>query len=147
MLQSFYNVIEDQKYYYSDPIYRKFDQVRLNHRTCAPGSTRDVCFGSQVSPIISVPDASFSILGLGLQVQCKISVPDFRSQVPLLGTRVSPVIWVPGLGSRVPVFGSRASGPESHPQDGSRVSGLGSRVPPKVPGLGSHFWNMPKKSS
>ena len=25
MLQSFYNVIEDQKYYYSDPIYSTFD--------------------------------------------------------------------------------------------------------------------------
>ena len=25
MLQLFYNVIEDQKYYYSDPIYRTFD--------------------------------------------------------------------------------------------------------------------------
>ena len=24
MLQSLYNVIENQKYYYSDPIYRKF---------------------------------------------------------------------------------------------------------------------------
>ena len=26
---------------------------------------RDVYFGSQVSPIISVPDSSFSVLGLG----------------------------------------------------------------------------------
>ena len=25
MLQNFYNVIEDRKYYYSDPIYRAFD--------------------------------------------------------------------------------------------------------------------------
>ena len=25
MLQSIYNVIEDRKYYYADPIYRKFD--------------------------------------------------------------------------------------------------------------------------
>ena len=65
MLQSFYNVIEDQKFYYSDPIYRTFDQVHLDHSFCALGSTRDVGFASRVSPIINVPDPSFSVLVLG----------------------------------------------------------------------------------
>ena len=55
----------DQKYYCSDPVCKKFDEVHLNHSSCAPGSTRDVCFGSWVSPIISVPGTSFSVLGLG----------------------------------------------------------------------------------
>ena len=45
MLLSFYNVIEDQKYYYSDPIYRTFDYVHLDHISCVPGSTRDVDLG------------------------------------------------------------------------------------------------------
>ena len=65
MLQSFYNVIEDQKYYYSDPLNRTFNQVHLNHSSCVPSLTRDACFGSQVSPIIGVPDCSFSVLDLG----------------------------------------------------------------------------------
>ena len=62
MLQSFCDVIEDQKCYFSDPICKKFDYVHLNHSSCAPGLTRDVCFGSRISPIISIPDPSFIVL-------------------------------------------------------------------------------------
>ena len=85
MLQLFYNVIEDQKHYYSDPIYRTFDYVHLNRSSCVPGSAIDVCFRSRVSPIMSVPDPSFSVLGLGSH--------------PYVGSPVSPTRWVPGLGS------------------------------------------------
>ena len=113
MLQSFYDVIEDQKHYYSKSY------------------LQDVCFGSRVSPIISVADPSFSVLGVGSQVPCKIKVPNFRSQVPLLGSRVSASrshLW---LGSRVSCLGSH-------------LLRLGSRseVLPKVLGLGSHFSDM-----
>ena len=31
MLQSFYNMTEDQKIYYSDPTSRVFDEVSLDH--------------------------------------------------------------------------------------------------------------------
>ena len=71
MRQTFYNVIEDQIYCYSDLIHRAFDQVHLNHGSCVPGSTRHVCFGPRVSPILSVTDLSFQcpksrVLGLML---------------------------------------------------------------------------------
>ena len=64
MLQSFYNVIEDQKYYQYDPIYRTFDYIHLNHSSCVPSLTRHVCFGSRISPIISIRYHSFIILDL-----------------------------------------------------------------------------------
>ena len=140
MLQLFYEVVEDQKHHYSYPIYRKFDYVHFNHSYCAPGSTRDVCFGTRVSATITVPDPSFSILDLGSQVPCKISVSNFRSKVPLLGSQVSTsrphlrVGSVPGLGSWVPPLGSPVSGPRSHSQDGSRVSSLGSYHKSRVSG-------------
>ena len=37
----------------------------LNHSSCVSGSTVDICFGSRISSIMSVPDPPFSILVLG----------------------------------------------------------------------------------
>ena len=51
-LQSFYNKTENKNYYYSD-LYRTFYKVHLNHSSWVPGSTRDVCFESRVSSIIT----------------------------------------------------------------------------------------------
>ena len=65
-------MIEDQKYYYSDPIDRTFDEVLLDHNSCVRGSTTDVNFGSPVSHITGVPGLSLSALGFGPRVPCKI---------------------------------------------------------------------------
>ena len=87
-------------------------------------------------------------------------VSDLRShvkQVPrILG--LEPLFWVPGVGCLVsgPTYefgsGSRVSGPtvkvwslRSRVASTRWVPSLGSRVPPKVPGLGSHFSDMPSK--
>ena len=63
MLQLFY---KDQKYCFSDPIYRKFDYVHLNHSSCAPGSTRDVCFWSRshLSEVSQIPLSLSWVSGL-----------------------------------------------------------------------------------
>ena len=132
-------MIENQKYYYSNLIYRTFDQVLLDHNSYVRGSTTDVNFGSPVSPIIVVPGLSSSALGFGSRVPCKIRVPDlgFSSptlRVPSFGYRVLHMKWVPGLGSLVSPFESRVSGPGSHPHDGSRVSVLGSHKKSRVSG-------------
>ena len=87
-------------------------------------------------------------------------VSDLRShvkQVPrILG--LEPLFWVSGVGCLVsgPTYefgsGSRVSGPtvkvwslRSRVASTRWVPSLGSRVPPKVPGLGSHFSDMPSK--
>ena len=43
----------------------KFIWIIAPGSACAPGLTRDVCFESRVSPIISISDPSISALGLG----------------------------------------------------------------------------------
>ena len=61
-------MIEYQKNYYSDPIFRTLDSVHLDHGFCVPGLIEDgsgqVCFGSRVSPIIRIPGPTFSLLCL-----------------------------------------------------------------------------------
>ena len=100
----------------------------MNHSFCVLGLTRDVCFGSRASPIISVPDPSFSVLGLGSYVPCKISVSGLRSWVPPLGSQVSgPRSHLP-VGSRVSGLGSHLHGPESQILGLTHKMGPGSRV-------------------
>ena len=126
MLQSFYNVTEDQKYYYLNPIYRTLSSFELQFLRPSSCRTRDVCFGSRVSPIISFADPYFSILAFGTQVPCKISVP-------YLGSWVSPLIsWVsvPSPTYKL-VTGFRVPGLTHRQGPGSRVSD-----PTKSPG----FW-------
>ena len=89
-------MIENQKYYYSDPICRTFDWVHLDH-----SSTRDVNFGSLVSPIIVFPGLSFSVLGFGSRALCKIRVPGLGSNLKCPGSRVLGTIFEMCPGSRV----------------------------------------------
>ena len=93
------------------------------------------------SPIISVPDPSFSVLSriLGpMQNKCPVfyvSGPTFR--VPDLGSQNSSMSCVWGL---CPT--SRVSGARSRVSPTRWVPGLTSQVSPKVAGLGYHFLDM-----
>ena len=80
-------MILDQKSDYSDPI-----NVHLDHSSWVPGSARDDCFGSQVSPIIRAPGPTFKAPSLESRFPRKIKVPD-------LDSRVRPMRWVSRLGS------------------------------------------------
>ena len=117
----------------------------MNHSSCVPGLARNVCFGSWVSRIVSVPYPSFSVLGLGSKVPCKTSVLGPGPLVPPLGSQVSG----PGshlcVGSRVPPLGSRVSSCGSHPQDGFRVSDLRPHHKSRV--SGPTFWICPPQES
>ena len=135
-------MIENQKYYYSNLIYRTFDQVLLDHNSYVRGSTTDVNFGSPVSPIIVVPGLSSSALGFGSRVPCKIRVPDLgfsgpTLRVPSFGYRVLHMKWVPGLGSLVSPFESRVSGPGSRVPGLTHMMGLESRFLGPTKSLGS----------
>ena len=61
------------------------------------------------------------------------------------GSRVSGPTYEFGPGSRVSGPTVRVSSLRSRASSTRWVPGLGSRVPPKVPGLGSHFSDMPSK--
>ena len=88
----------------------------MDHSSCVPGSTRNVCFGSRILPLIRVPGPTYS-------TQC------LRSRVPCI-TRKSLGFHIQGPKFRVQGL-THDMGPKSR-----------SQVPPKVPGLGSHVWDM-----
>ena len=93
MLQSFFDVIEGQKYYHSDPIYKTFDQGHLNHSFCVAGWTRDGFFlglGSYLSSVSQIPLSLYLAPGLRSHVKWVSRVLGLGSQLQ------SPGSWVPG---------------------------------------------------